>query len=121
MGLFQGWSVDDAKRSEAYKAFARGGRDQELPGGGESLNQLSGRIVPRLNEIAEKHQGERVVVVTHEAVIEEICRYADPTSSCPMEIPNTSISVVHVSGSDGHWILEKVGDAEHLIDGGFPA
>ncbi|CAL4897000.1 unnamed protein product [Urochloa decumbens] len=118
MGLFQGWSVDDAKRSEAYEAFSRGGRDQELPGGGESLDQLSERCVSRLNEIAKKHKGERVVVVTHEAVIKEICRHADATSSGSRQIPNTSISVVHVSGSDGRWILEKFGDVGHLNEDG---
>ncbi|CAO2147552.1 unnamed protein product [Urochloa humidicola] len=118
MGLFQGWSIDDAKRSEAYKAFKPGGRDQELPGGGESLNQLSERCVSRLNAIAEKYKGERVVVVSHEAVIEEICRHADPTSSGGRQIPNTSISVVHVSGSDGRWILEKFGDVGHLNEDG---
>jgi hypothetical protein len=31
MGLFQGWTIDDAKRSEPFKAFIRGGRDTELP------------------------------------------------------------------------------------------
>ncbi|RCV36958.1 hypothetical protein SETIT_8G023900v2 [Setaria italica] len=107
-GLFQGWTFDDAKRSEAYK------------GGGESLDQLSERLVPRLNAIAEKHKGERVVVVSHEAVIEEICRHADPTISVGRKIPNTSISVVHISGSDGRWILEKFGDAGHPIGDGFP-
>ncbi|TKW07704.1 hypothetical protein SEVIR_7G324700v4 [Setaria viridis] len=120
MGLFQGWTIDDAKRSEAFKAFARGGRDQEIPGGGESLDQLFERCVPRLNAIAEKHKGERVVIVSHEAVIEEICKHADPTISVGMKIPNTSISVVHVSGSDGRWILEKFGDAGHLTGDGFP-
>ncbi|XP_004980149.1 phosphoglycerate mutase-like protein 4 [Setaria italica] len=119
-GLFQGWTFDDAKRSEAYKVFARGGRDQEILGGGESLDQLSERLVPRLNAIAEKHKGERVVVVSHEAVIEEICRHADPTISVGRKIPNTSISVVHISGSDGRWILEKFGDAGHPIGDGFP-
>ncbi|RCV36391.1 hypothetical protein SETIT_7G315000v2 [Setaria italica] len=120
MGLFQGWTIDDAKRSEAFKAFARGGRDQEIPGGGESLDQLFERCVPRLNAIAEKHKGERVVIVSHEAVIEEICKHADPTISVGMKIPNTSISVIHVSGSDGRWILEKFGDAGHLTGDGFP-
>lgn len=62
--------------------------------------------------------GEQVVVVSHEAVIKEICRHADPTSSVPRKFPNTSISVVHISGSDGRWILEKVGDAEHLTGDG---
>ena len=61
-----------------------------------------------------------MVVVTHEEVIQEICRHADPTSSGRRKIPNTSISVFHVSGSDGHWILEKVGDIGHLNEDSFP-
>jgi probable phosphoglycerate mutase len=31
MGLFQGWAIDDCKRSEPFKVFIRGGRDTELP------------------------------------------------------------------------------------------
>ncbi|CAL4989747.1 unnamed protein product [Urochloa decumbens] len=120
MGVFQGRNIDDVITSEAYKAFARGGRDQEIPGGGESLNQLSERCVSRLNAIAKKHNGEWVVVVSHEMVIKEICRHADPTSSDGRKFPNTSISVVHISGSDGRWILEKLGDVGHLTGDGFP-
>jgi 2,3-bisphosphoglycerate-dependent phosphoglycerate mutase len=58
--------------------------------------------------------GERVIVVSHGATIEEICRHADPTSSARRGIPNTSISVIHISADSRHWILEKVGDAAHL-------
>ena len=64
--------------------------------------------------------GERVVVVTHEEVIQEICRHTDPTSSGRKKIPNTSFSVFHVSDSDGLWILEKVGDIGHLNEYSFP-
>jgi hypothetical protein len=47
----------------------------------------------------------RVVVVTHGAVIEEICWHADPTSPpVRRKFPNTSISIVHISGS-GEWPL----------------
>ena len=61
-----------------------------------------------------------MIVVTHEEVIQEICRHTDPTSSGRKKIPNTSFSVFHVSGSDGHWILEKVGDIGHLNEDSFP-
>nr|CAB3462992.1 unnamed protein product [Digitaria exilis] len=115
MGMFQGMKKHDAVKTDAYKAYSSNNdRNEQLPGGGESLNQLSERCVSCLNEIAEKHKGERVIVVSHEEVIQEICRHADPTSSARRKIPNTSITVLHISGPDGHWILEKVGDIGHL-------
>ncbi|RCV36392.1 hypothetical protein SETIT_7G315100v2 [Setaria italica] len=89
-------------------------------GGGESLDQLSERCVSYLNTIADKHKGERVVVVSHGAAIEEICRHADPTMTLVRRrIPNTSISVIHISGENRHWILEKLGDVGHLDEDGF--
>lgn len=59
--------------------------------------------------------GELVVVVSHELVIREICRHADPMVSNGSEIPNASISVVHIFSSDGRWTVEKFGDVEHLV------
>ncbi|KAF8706485.1 hypothetical protein HU200_030759 [Digitaria exilis] len=117
MGDLHGLKFDDAYRikPEAYKAFSSGDRSEEIPGGGESLDQLSERCVSCLNAIAEKHKGERVIVVSHGATIEEICRHANPTSSARRRIPNTSISVIHISGDNHHWILEKLGDVAHLM------
>ncbi|KAF8694262.1 hypothetical protein HU200_038400 [Digitaria exilis] len=121
MGMFQGMNKHDATKTDAYKAYlSNNDRNEQLPGGGESLNQLSERCVSCLNEIAEKHMGERVVVVSHEEVIQEICRLADPTSSDRRKIPNTSITSVHMSGSDGQWTLEKVGAISHLAEDSFP-
>nr|CAB3491627.1 unnamed protein product [Digitaria exilis] len=121
MGMFQGMNKHDATKTDAYQAYSSNNdRNEQLPGGGESLNQLSERCVSCLNEIAEKHMGERVVVVSHEEVVQEICRLADPTSSDRRKIPNTSITIVHISGSDGQWTLEKVGDISHLAEDSFP-
>jgi probable phosphoglycerate mutase len=64
--------------------------------------------------------GERVIVVSHGASIEELCRHADPTSSVRRRIPNTSICVFNISGSTGHWILERFGDVAHLNEDDFP-
>nr|CAB3490853.1 unnamed protein product [Digitaria exilis] len=121
MGDLHGLKFDDAYRikPEAYKAFSSGDRSEEIPGGGESLDQLSERCVSCLNAIAEKHKGKRVIVVSHGATIEEICRHADPTSSARRRIPNTSISMIHISGDNHHWILEKLGDVAHLKEDGF--
>ncbi|XP_025877103.1 phosphoglycerate mutase-like protein 4 isoform X1 [Oryza sativa Japonica Group] len=126
MGDLHGLKFEDAVRSkpDAYKAFSSEDRSQEIPGGGESLDQLSERCVSYLNTIAGKHKGrqywERVIVVSHGASIEELCRHADPTSSVRRRIPNTSICVFNISGSTGHWILERFGDVAHLNEDDFP-
>uniref|UniRef100_A0A0E0MJD8 Uncharacterized protein n=1 Tax=Oryza punctata TaxID=4537 RepID=A0A0E0MJD8_ORYPU len=111
MGDLHGLKFDDAVRSkpDAYKAFSSDDRSQEIPGGGESLDQLSERCVFR----------DRVIVVSHGASIEELCRHADPTSSVRKRIPNTSICVFHISGITGHWIVERFGDVAHLNEDGF--
>ncbi|XP_062202805.1 phosphoglycerate mutase-like protein 4 isoform X2 [Phragmites australis] len=61
MGDLQGLQYGDAVRSkpESYKALSSDERNQEIPGGGESLDQLSERCVSYLNTIAEKHKGKR--------------------------------------------------------------
>nr|CBX25445.1 hypothetical_protein [Oryza glaberrima] len=122
MGDLHGLKFDDAVRSkpDAYKAFSSEDRSQEIPGGGESLDQLSERYVSYLNTIAGKYKGERVIVVSHGASIEELCRHADPTSSVRRRIPNTSICVFNISGTTGHWILERFGDVAHLNEDDFP-
>jgi len=130
MGHLQGVKWDDAfvQNPGAFKGFdifeAKKGldvnyRDQEIPGGGESLNQLKERCVSCLNKIARQHIGERVIVVSHGAAIVELCRHTDPPgSSVRRNIPNTSLSVFHVSGVTGQWVLVRVGDASHLDGNG---
>ena len=49
----------------AYRAFKSHRTNQDIPGGGESLDKLYDRCTSSLERIAAKHTGERVVVVTH--------------------------------------------------------
>ncbi|KAL6639887.1 hypothetical protein ACP70R_022482 [Stipagrostis hirtigluma subsp. patula] len=120
MGDLQGLQVNDfaAGQPTLFEALKSYKRKQEIPGGGETLDQLSQRCVSYLNTVVEKHKGERVIVVSHGAVIEEICIHADPTSSVREKIDNTSISIIHISCDSLHWILDKFGDVGHLnVDG----
>ncbi|XP_014661094.1 phosphoglycerate mutase-like protein 4 [Setaria italica] len=61
MGDLHGLKFDDAvsTKPEAYKAFSSDDRNQEIPVGGESLDQLSKRCVSYLNMIADKHKGKQ--------------------------------------------------------------
>ncbi|XP_051191354.1 phosphoglycerate mutase-like protein 4 [Lolium perenne] len=116
MGDLHGLVYPDAVRRHP-EIFSWDGRTQEIPGGGESLDQLSQRCVSYLNTVAEKHKGERVIVVTHGASTEELCLHADPTSPVRGKLHNTSICLFRIG--DGEWILEKAGDVAHLSQGGF--
>ncbi|GJN03786.1 hypothetical protein PR202_ga21265 [Eleusine coracana subsp. coracana] len=114
IGDLQGMTLEAAakERREAYKALCHK-RNQEIPGGGESLDQLSERCVSCLYDIVEKHKGERVIVVSHGGTIRELYRHASPK---PLhgKIHNTSVSVILVSGTTGRCIVKMVGDISHL-------
>ncbi|XP_022842129.1 phosphoglycerate mutase-like protein 4 [Olea europaea var. sylvestris] len=103
-------------RPEAHKAFLSRSRDQEIPVGGESLNQLSERCISALERIAKKHRGERVIVVTHGATIEELHRRGSNGMSTDY-VPNTSVNVFHLFEED-KWSIKSWGDVSHL-DGLF--
>ncbi|MGF2531626.1 histidine phosphatase family protein, partial [Ralstonia pseudosolanacearum] len=74
VGRLQGlvWGEIQEKEPEAYHAFFSSQNDLEIPGGGESFNQLCERSVAALEEIASRHKGERVIVVTHGGVLRAI-------------------------------------------------
>uniref|UniRef100_A0ACD5Y4Y0 Uncharacterized protein n=1 Tax=Avena sativa TaxID=4498 RepID=A0ACD5Y4Y0_AVESA len=116
MGDLHGLVYDVANRRNP-EVFSSEQRTQEIPGGGESLDQLSRRCVSYLNTVAEKHKGDRVIVVTHGASTEELCLHADPTCPVRGKLQNTSICLFRIGG--GEWILHQAGDVGHLGQGGF--
>uniref|UniRef100_A0ACD5Y178 Uncharacterized protein n=1 Tax=Avena sativa TaxID=4498 RepID=A0ACD5Y178_AVESA len=67
IGDLQGLTLQDAvkERPEAYKAFMSHKRNKQIPGGGESLDQLSERCVSCLYDIVEKHKGKLLVLNFH--------------------------------------------------------
>ncbi|KAJ1274103.1 hypothetical protein BS78_05G036900 [Paspalum vaginatum] len=130
MGYLQGLTWADARARNNYGGYnifqIRDGGDpdqrrQQVPGGGESLNQLNERLVSYMNMIAREHIGERVVVVSHEAAIMELCRHTDPPDSpIVREIPNTSLNDFYISSLTGQWILDNCADVKHLEEDGRP-
>ncbi|XP_072977472.1 phosphoglycerate mutase-like protein 4 isoform X1 [Typha angustifolia] len=124
LGDLQGLTLRDAAKikPKAYKLFLSSKREQEVPGGGESLDQLSVRCVSSLQRIAAQHKGERVIVVTHGGFLRELYRRAAPNESLNGKIHNTSVNVFLIS--DGRWIIKKWGEICHLqeigvLDGAF--
>ncbi|KAJ4801695.1 Phosphoglycerate mutase family protein [Rhynchospora pubera] len=126
LGDLQGLTIVDAQKMKpsAYKAFLAHKRDQEIPGAGESLDQLHERCVSSFRKIASQHKGERVIVVSHGGFIRELYRKAAPNRKLEGKIQNTSVSVVLISASNNRWFIKKWGDTSHLqgigmLDSGF--
>ncbi len=119
LGMFQGLSGEEikAKHPEEYKLHRTLGPNYVIPGG-ESVRQQVERNVTCLNELASKHQGEQIVVVTHGGVVSGFFRH---TLSIPLEAPrrfefvNAGLNVF--AHEEGNWILLTWGDVSHLAPG----
>ncbi|KAL5994780.1 hypothetical protein ACLOJK_024835 [Asimina triloba] len=113
-GLF--WGEIQEKEPEAYHAFFSSEHDLEIPGGGESFNQLCERSVEALEEIASRHKGERVIVVTHGGILRAIYMSVTREPSAG-KVLNASINVLHLS--DKNWAFKSWSDVAHLDEVGF--
>jgi 2,3-bisphosphoglycerate-dependent phosphoglycerate mutase len=119
LGIFQGLNGDELKEkyAEEYRLHRTMGPSYVIPGG-ESMRQQVERNVAYFNEIAEKHLGETVVVVTHGGVLSGFFRHA---LSIPLEAPRrfefTNASLNVFTYEAGSWMLRTWGDVSHLSDG----
>ena len=119
LGIFQGLSGDEIKDKypEEYHLHRTLGPNYVIPGG-ESVRQQIERNVSCLDEIAMRHSGEKVVVVTHGGVVSGLFRHA---LNIPLEAPrrfefvNAGLNVF--AYEKGNWILRTWGDVSHLAPG----
>ncbi|GJT78685.1 phosphoglycerate mutase-like protein 4 [Tanacetum coccineum] len=121
LGDLQGVVYGDAPtlKTKAYEALQSHGMDVEIPGGGESLNQLSRRCTASLQTIASKHRGERVVVVTHGGVIRALHERASTGKRHRAgRILNVSVNVLHLTDTE-KWVIKSWGDVSHLNGAGY--
>ncbi|CAI5478416.1 unnamed protein product [Closterium sp. Yama58-4] len=67
LGVLEGLVRDEAsqKHPEAYGVLTSKDWSQPIPGGGESLEAMYGRVTATVNRIAKEHLGQRVLLVTH--------------------------------------------------------
>jgi len=115
-GVFEG--LTGAEMEANYPAdYARfKSRDQAhvIPGG-ESASQFRARVCSCFDEIAGRHNGELVVVITHGLVLDVLYRAA---LGIPPELPrihelvNAGINRLRYDG--GAWHIEVWADASHL-------
>ncbi|XP_038721691.1 metal-independent phosphoserine phosphatase isoform X2 [Tripterygium wilfordii] len=118
VGSLQGlyWKEGEEKEPEAYRAFFSTQDDLEIPGGGESFNQLQERSMDAIEKIASMHKGERVIVVSHGGVLRAIYLYITKAAVAG-KLLNASVNVLHFSNGD--WDIKSWSDVSHLKGVGF--
>lgn len=119
LGIFQGLNAEEIKERypEEYRLHRTRSPDYVIPGG-ESMHQQVERNVACLREIAEKHAGEIIAVVTHGGVLSGLFRhiFAIPFQA-PRRFEFVNASLNLFTYEEGHWILQTWGDVSHLAPG----
>jgi probable phosphoglycerate mutase len=116
LGVFQGLTSEEirAVHAEEYELYRIRDPDHALPGG-ESLRQQVDRNLRCFEELAQRHLGESIVVVTHGGVLSGLFRHV---LSIPMQAPrrfafaNSSLNIFIFQ--EGDWMLQTWGDVSHL-------
>lgn len=117
-GIFEGLLAAEimTRYPEEYARFASRDPDYEVPGG-ESARGFSLRCLGGLAEIAGRHRGEEIVVVTHGLVLDALYRAAhalDHGVQRPVPLINASVNLF---GYGDAWRMELWGDVSHLAPG----
>ncbi len=116
LGIFQGLDGEEirARYPTEYEEHRNGGADHAVPSG-ESFRDQTARNMECLEELARRHAGEIIMVVTHGGVLSALFRH---TLAIPLDAPrrfsfkNASVNLFKFQ--DGVWGLETWGDIAHL-------
>jgi len=116
MGIFQGLTPDEvqARYPDEYARFKSHDPDYAIPDG-ESMRQLYQRSVACFSELAERHAGLTLAVVSHGGVLAMLYRHAKALPlDAPRDFPlhNTGINRFRRRGSA--WEVQIWGDIGHL-------
>ena len=117
LGIFQGLSGDEIRSRfpDEYHSHRTLGPTYVIPEG-ESVEQQVARNIAYLSELAQKHLGETIVVVTHGGVLSGLFRH---TFSIPYNAPRrfefTNAGLNTFVYEQGNWFLQTWGDVSHLL------
>lgn len=114
-GVLEGltFAEANARYAKIIAEWLDGGR-QVLPGG-ESREAFSQRLLSLLEELKEKHNGQRLLLVTHGGAIRELLRLAlglPPQGHWSFTVENGSLSELELYGDRP--LLRTLNDTSHL-------
>lgn len=118
-GVFEGLtgSEIEANYPADYVRFKSRDQAHVIPGG-ESASQFRARVFACFHEIAARHAGELVVVITHGLVLDALYRAAlgiAPELPRIHELVNAGINRLRYDGEA--WHIEAWADGSHLDEG----
>ncbi|KAG8462871.1 hypothetical protein KFE25_001644 [Diacronema lutheri] len=121
-GMFEGRTTAEMRELHPaeFELMRNGGRDYALPGGGESKADVLDRLVPFMHELAERHAGDDVVVVSHGATLNVLLKWAlhvPIDRPCNWEQHNLGCSTL-VRRGDG-WKVRTICNVAHLDEAGL--
>ena len=109
------------KKPEAYRIYLER-NPEEVVSGGESIRQRHERAISCVREIAERHPCERVVVVTHGGIVDDLYRSAmEIALEADQDWPLYNCGINTLKIKNGEWKIEKWGDVDHLSEIGSMA
>lgn len=116
LGIFQGHTFDeiDALYPNELRLYREGGPDYGMPEG-ESMRESVIRSVAALEEIAELHPEENILVVTHGGILKGLfCHAVGLQCNVPRHFKIFNAAVNVFSFNSRGWLLETWGDISHL-------
>jgi probable phosphoglycerate mutase len=129
VGVLQGLTFEDASKkfSKEYEALLKRDFNYVIEEG-ESYKQVLERASTELNQILEKHKGERVCIFTHTGTIGILALHLlgalDGPVLRPVWIATANCSITRFTmRDDGFVILKSLNETQHLagLNGGEPS
>ncbi|MBN1686244.1 MAG: histidine phosphatase family protein [Spirochaetales bacterium] len=116
LGIFEGLSITEIKERfpEEYVHFSARDPDYVIPEG-ESSRQRYERAIGCLQRIADKHPGERLLVITHRGILDSVIRrimFVPLDRLIAYSQFNCGLNTIEIDGDT--WRLLTWGDARHL-------
>lgn len=115
-GIFEGMTRADMEQRDAavHARFMTRDPDYAVPGG-ESPVEFMARVRAALEDIAARHAGATIAVVTHGLVLDCAYRIASglPLRE-PRPVPLVNASLNWFACDHGRWSAGRWGDADHL-------
>lgn len=83
--------------------------------GGETLGQFQSRVISTVNDVASRHESERILMFTHGGVLDIVWRHA---SGVPLNAPRAAallnVSINRVGVRARRWEVLNWGDVGHV-------
>lgn len=118
LGVIQGLSQAESRKQfpEVVEALRRYDRHFQVPEG-ESHHQFLSRAKACLDDLAQRHRGERLMVVTHGGFLMVLFKdWLGIPTDAPRKFFVRNASFNLATYADQNWMIETLGDTAHLND-----